>query len=304
MNRRRLAEQAITEELLSIEIEVEVSVLCRQHAHDAGNRADGAGQVFCDDAGRLSQHASELKCDRDSEIPQRPRWWDLDREGWNLRQVESMPDGFGNGIVDGVLTVRLGALCHAVGRVDDLPLPGPHNRLNALAATSAALCAGATPERMARSLSTLGALPHRLETVLERGGVRYVNDSKATNIASAAMALQSFPAATVHAIVGGHDKGADFALLAADLTEHARAVYAIGEAGPRIAAALGPVLQGAVELHTFPDLATAFAAATVAADPGDTILLAPACASFDGYENFEARGRHFRALAEQYGREV
>ena len=198
------------------------------------------------------------------------------------------------------LVVRLGARSHTVGRVGDLPLPGPHNRLNGLAALAAALCAGAGPDRVAAALPSLAALPHRLETVGERDGVRFINDSKATNIASAAMALRSFPPGTVHAILGGRDKGADFTALGGDLRDRARAVYLIGEAAPRIAAALGPALAGTLRVDVFPDLAAAFSRASAAARPGETVLLAPACASFDAYAGFKERGEHFRALARQH----
>jgi UDP-N-acetylmuramoylalanine--D-glutamate ligase len=137
-------------------------------------------------------------------------------------------------------------------------------------------------------------VPHRLEEVATIRGVLYVNDSKATNVASAVVGIESFPRG-VHAILGGRGKRSDFGPLAAPLAERARAAYLIGEAAPE----LGAALAGAgVPLRECGDLAAAVAAARAAAQPGDVVLLSPACASYDQYRSFEERGDHFRALVE------
>jgi UDP-N-acetylmuramoylalanine--D-glutamate ligase len=124
-------------------------------------------------------------------------------------------------------------------------------------------------------------------------GVLYVNDSKATNVASAVVAIESFPPATVHAILGGRGKGSDYGPLARPLSDHARAAYLIGETAPDLRAALEPA---AVDLHDCGDLEAAVRAARTAARPGDVVLLSPACASYDQYTSFEERGDHFRSL--------
>jgi UDP-N-acetylmuramoylalanine--D-glutamate ligase len=123
--------------------------------------------------------------------------------------------------------------------------------------------------------------------------VTYVNDSKATNVASALVGIGSFPGG-IHVILGGQGKGADFAPLAPVVRERARAVYRIGEDAPAIGAALQDT---GVPLHASGDLERAVATARGAARPGEVVLLSPACASFDQFANFEARGDRFRELA-------
>jgi UDP-N-acetylmuramoylalanine--D-glutamate ligase len=162
-----------------------------------------------------------------------------------------------------------------------------------MAASAAALAGGTSADAVREALRSFGGVPHRLEEVAERDGVLYVNDSKATNVAAAVVGIEAFEPGTVHAILGGSLKGGGFAGLRAALAERAKAAYLIGEAAPRIAADL----EGAVPLHDAGDLATAVAQARAAAQPGDVILLSPATASYDQYENFERRGDHFRDLA-------
>jgi UDP-N-acetylmuramoylalanine--D-glutamate ligase len=200
-------------------------------------------------------------------------------------------------VEDGEIAVRLDKDVHRFGPVADLPLPGPHNLDNCLAGLAAALSLGADPGAVRPALAAFRPLPHRLEPVGERDGVRLVNDSKATNVESARMALRSFPPGRVWIILGGRDKGGDFASLAVDIKERARMVLAMGEAGPGIAAALKGPLAGSVPVQVLPGLAEAVRSATGGARAGDVILLAPACASFDAYGSFEERGEHFRRLA-------
>jgi UDP-N-acetylmuramoylalanine--D-glutamate ligase len=127
--------------------------------------------------------------------------------------------------------------------------------------------------------------------------VAFVNDSKATNVASTLVALRSY-AGGVHLIAGGRGKRQDFSALAAPVGERCRAVYLIGEATEELAQALGPAAKGGVSLHRCGELGAATIAAAGAARPGDTVLLSPACASYDQYPDFEARGEHFRELVE------
>jgi UDP-N-acetylmuramoylalanine--D-glutamate ligase len=176
----------------------------------------------------------------------------------------------------------------------DIRLRGAHNRENAMAAAAAALARGWHRDAVVRALAGFAGVPHRLEEVAERDGVLYVNDSKATNVASASVGIEAFESG-VHAILGGSLKGEGFAGLRGPLERHATAAYLIGQA----AEPLARDLEGTVPLHRSGDLATAVAAARAAAKPGDVVLLSPACASFDQYPSYEARGDHFRRLVSE-----
>ncbi len=170
-------------------------------------------------------------------------------------------------------------------------LQGAHNAQNALAAINAAQVLGVAEPAISAALASFSGLPHRMQTVAERGGVRFVNDSKATNPESAAPALGSFE--RIHWILGGRAKGDDLAACAPQL-EHVVHAYAIGEAGPRLAA----WLEGRVPVTVSGTLDTAVAAAAAAARPGEVVLLSPACASFDQFRDFEARGEAFARAVE------
>ncbi|HET9105279.1 MAG TPA: UDP-N-acetylmuramoyl-L-alanine--D-glutamate ligase [Solirubrobacteraceae bacterium] len=176
----------------------------------------------------------------------------------------------------------------------EISLPGAHNRDNAMAAAAACLARGIEPEAVASGLRSFRGVAHRLEPVAVRDGVAFVNDSKATNVASTLVALRSY-AGGVHLIAGGVGKGQDFSPLSPVVAERCAAVYLIGEAGPEIGRALRP---SGVPRRTSETMARALGAAAAAARPGDTVLLSPACASFDQYTDFEARGDAFRALVE------
>jgi UDP-N-acetylmuramoylalanine--D-glutamate ligase len=179
----------------------------------------------------------------------------------------------------------------------ELALLGEHNVDNAMAAAAAALAMGIAPEAVRDGLRSFAGVPHRLERVAERGGVLYVNDSKATNVAAARTALQAFEDG-VHAILGGRPKGESFAPLVEPVAERCRACYLIGEAAAELERELAPA---GVELGRAGGLRSAVELATASASPGEVVLLAPACASFDAYPDFEARGEHFRALVEGLG---
>ena len=173
----------------------------------------------------------------------------------------------------------------------DIRLRGRHNVENAMGASAAALASGVPPEPVASALRTFAGVPHRLEEVGTVGGVLYVNDSKATNVASARRAIESFEGG-VHAILGGSLKGGDFEGLREPVAERCRACYLIGEAAERLA----EDLAGTVPLHRCGDLETAMRAAVAGAEPGEVVLLSPACASFDQFRDYEERGERFRAL--------
>jgi UDP-N-acetylmuramoylalanine--D-glutamate ligase len=151
---------------------------------------------------------------------------------------------------------------------------------------------GVPDDAIAQALRTFAGVPHRLEEVAERDGVLYVNDSKATNVASAIVGIEAFEGG-VHAILGGSLKGGGYTGLRAPLSERAKAAYLIGEAADRIAADL----EDTVPLHRSGTLEQALADARAAAEPGDVILLSPACASFDQFRDYEQRGDTFRRLA-------
>jgi UDP-N-acetylmuramoylalanine--D-glutamate ligase len=179
---------------------------------------------------------------------------------------------------------------------DPLPaeplIPGAHNRENAAAATAAARAAGVGDEAIATALRTFPGVPHRLELVLESNGVRYVNDSKATNTAAARRGVGAYDA-PLRLILGGSLKGEDFGPFARELPPTVSSIYLIGEAADELAAALDAAGRSYVRAGT---LAHAVALAAADANPGDVVLLSPACASYDQFDNFERRGDAFRAL--------
>jgi UDP-N-acetylmuramoylalanine--D-glutamate ligase len=173
-------------------------------------------------------------------------------------------------------------------------LRGPHNRANTACAIAVARVLGAEEAGAAEALAGFAAPAHRLEEVRELRGVRYVDDSKATNVEATLQALSSFDA-PLHVILGGSLKGADFVPLAAPLARRASAVYLIGEAAP----ALRRAFAGSdIELVDSGTLARAVAIAAAVAAEGDVVLLSPACASYDQFRDYEERGERFRELVE------
>jgi UDP-N-acetylmuramoylalanine--D-glutamate ligase len=182
----------------------------------------------------------------------------------------------------------------------DDPLPaapmlrGEHNRENAAAATAAARATGVEDAAIAEALTTFPGVPHRLEPVGEVRGIRFVNDSKATNVAAARRALAAYEDEQVHLILGGSLKGEDFGPLAAAIGPNVADVHLIGEAARPLEEALG-TRRG----HDDKTLERAVAHAVRQARPGQVVLLSPACASYDQFENFEQRGDVFRGLVAQ-----
>jgi UDP-N-acetylmuramoylalanine--D-glutamate ligase len=184
--------------------------------------------------------------------------------------------------------------------VHDLQLRGRHNYENVMAAALIAESVGATPEQIAGAASTFAPVEHRLEFVRTLAGVSYYNDSKATSVDATLKAIAAFDGG-LWLVLGGKDKDSDYSVLREPLRAKARAALLIGAAAPKIAKHLGdsvPIIQAGT-------LAAAVDRASRSAAPGDTVLLAPACSSFDQFDNFEQRGRAFKdlvnALAEGNG---
>jgi UDP-N-acetylmuramoylalanine--D-glutamate ligase len=178
-------------------------------------------------------------------------------------------------------------------QADELALPGPHNLLNAMAAFALAVTQAPDPGALLGGLREFGGLPHRLETVALEGGVRWVNDSKATNVDSMRVALESFDGPLL-LIAGGRDKAGPFEDLASLAAARVTRLIAIGEAAQRIRGA-----WPAVPSETAADLAAAIDRARALAVPDAVVLLSPGCASFDMFKNYEDRGDRFRALVRE-----
>jgi UDP-N-acetylmuramoylalanine--D-glutamate ligase len=173
--------------------------------------------------------------------------------------------------------------------VAEVPLKGAHNVENVLAAVCAARLAGVPSESIRKTVKAFHAVEHRLEWVKTVGGVEYYNDSKATNVDATMKAVASFPRG-IHLILGGKDKDSDYTLLADLLRERVDAVYTIGSAAEKIEREL----RGVVKMVQAGTLESAVSSAAASAKAGDVVLLAPACSSFDQFENYEHRGRVFR----------
>lgn len=183
-------------------------------------------------------------------------------------------------------------------RRSDIGLRGDHNVENVLAAAAAACLAGVPPEAIASGVRSFAGVEHRLEFVAEINGVAFFNDSKATNVDAALKALDAFTGRLL-VILGGKDKGGDFTVLAPALRAHARGVLLVGAAAEKIEAQL----RGVVPIVPAGTLDRAVRLAFEQARSGDTVLLAPACASFDQFENFEHRGRVFKQLVRELEQE-
>jgi UDP-N-acetylmuramoylalanine--D-glutamate ligase len=182
---------------------------------------------------------------------------------------------------------------------DELPaepsIPGRHNRENAAAAVAAARAAGIREDAIAAGLRSFAGVEHRLELVAERGGVRFVNDSKATNTVAARTGIAAFDE-PLHLILGGSLKGESFDELARDIAARGQVLpLLIGEASEQLAAALDRAGVAYVQAGTLDD---AVRLAAARSRPGEVVLLSPACASYDQFENFERRGEEYRRLVQ------
>jgi UDP-N-acetylmuramoylalanine--D-glutamate ligase len=179
-------------------------------------------------------------------------------------------------------------------KLEDIPLAGSHNVENVLAASAAARLAGAAAKAIAKGVQSFAGVEHRLEFVSEIGGVRYYNDSKATNVDATLKAIDAFPG-RILVILGGKDKGSDYTVLQKPLREKAILALLIGAAAEKIE----KQIAGSVALERAETLERAVETASHAARRGDVVLLAPACASFDQFQNYEHRGRVFKDLVRQ-----
>jgi UDP-N-acetylmuramoylalanine--D-glutamate ligase len=235
-------------------------------------------------ANQLDRDAALLNAD-DPEItkrmPSRPHIY------WFSRQKRVAEGAF---VRDGQIFFRAEGAEVPLARRDQISLRGEHNVENVLAACAAAYLAGAAPAAIASGVQTFRGVEHRLEFVAEIGGVSFYNDSKATNVDAALKAIEAFPG-PVLVILGGKDKGSPYTPLREPLQGRARLAILIGAAAEKIAAELA----GAVPVEQAGTLDRAVGLAFERAQPGDTVLLAPACSSFDQFENYEQRGRVFKA---------
>jgi len=178
-------------------------------------------------------------------------------------------------------------------KVSEIPLKGAHNLENVLAGVSIGALVGCQPDQIRDAVHNFRAVEHRLEFVLKVAGVDYYNDSKATNVDATMKALESFPA-NIHLILGGKDKGSDYTVLNDLLRQRVKRVYTIGAAAAKIESQI----SGAAEIAASQTLENAVRRASELAQPGDIVLLAPACASFDQFQNYEHRGRVFKEVVQ------
>ena len=184
-----------------------------------------------------------------------------------------------------------------VMQVSEIPLKGAHNLENVLAAVCAGALMGCAAEKIRQAVRDFKAVEHRLEFVTTIRGVDYYNDSKATNVDATIKALESFPA-NIHLILGGKDKGSDYTVLNDLLRQRVKRVYTIGAAAAKIESQIAPSKSGGPEIVHAETLENATRTASAVAQPGDVVLLAPACASFDQFKNYEHRGKAFKEIVQ------
>jgi UDP-N-acetylmuramoylalanine--D-glutamate ligase len=211
---------------------------------------------------------------------------------WFSRQKEVEQ---GTWVRDGAIVFRDNAGQKEIMLVSEIPLKGAHNLENVLAAVCMSAVMGCTPEKIRQAVRDFKAVEHRLEFVATIGGVDYYNDSKATNVDATIKALESFPA-NIHLILGGKDKGSDYSVLNDLLRQRVKRVYTIGAAAAKIESQIISAKNGGPELVHAETLENAIRKAHAVAQPGDVVLLAPACASFDQFKNYEHRGQVFKEI--------
>jgi len=207
---------------------------------------------------------------------------------WFSRKKEVQQGAY---LRDGRLLFRDAKQQHEIMQASEIPLKGAHNVENAMAAICVGALMGCEAERIRAAVQNFKAVEHRLEFVATIRGVEYYNDSKATNVDATIKALESFPA-NVHLILGGKDKDSDYSLLNDLLQKRVKRVYTIGSAAEKIESQVGTV----VEIDRSGTLEAALRHAAAIAQSGDVVLLAPACASFDQFQNYEHRGRVFKEV--------
>jgi UDP-N-acetylmuramoylalanine--D-glutamate ligase len=206
---------------------------------------------------------------------------------WFSRQKEVEEGAW---VRDGNIVFRDSRGQREILQVSEVPLKGAHNLENVLAAVSAGVLMGCPPGKIRRAVHDFKAVEHRLEFVATIHGVDYYNDSKATNVDATIKALESFPA-NIHLILGGKDKGSDYGVLNDLIRQRVKRVYTIGAAAAKIESQV----KGA-EIVRAETLENAIRKAHAAAESGDVVLLAPACASFDQFKSYEHRGRVFKEM--------
>ena len=216
---------------------------------------------------------------------------------WFSRQKEVKQGAW---VRDGNILFRDGrdaqkTLQREIMQVSEIPLKGAHNLENVLAAVCAGALMGCAPEKIRQAVRDFKAVEHRLEFVATIRGVDYYNDSKATNVDATIKALESFPA-NIHLILGGKDKGSDYSVLNDLLRQRVKRVYTIGAAAGKIESQIKNV-----EVVHAETLENALRKANAVAVPGDVVLLAPACASFDQFKNYEQRGQVFKEIVRGLG---
>lgn len=214
---------------------------------------------------------------------------------WFSRQKEVQQGAW---VLDGNILFRDGAQQREIMLVSEISLKGAHNLENVLAAVCAGALMGCAPGKIRQAVREFKAVEHRLEYVATIRGVDYYNDSKATNVDATIKALESFPA-NIHLIVGGKDKGSDYTLLNDLLRQRVKRVYTIGAAAAKIESQI----KGVEVVHA-DTLENALRKANAVAEPGDVVLLAPACASFDQFKNYEQRGQVFKQIVRTLSAEV
>ena len=210
---------------------------------------------------------------------------------WFSRKNEVRQGAF---VRDGRILFRDPAGQREIMLVSEIPLKGTHNLENVLAAVCAGKLSGCNSEVIAEAVRNFKVVEHRLEYVATIRGVEYYNDSKATNVDATIKALESFPA-NIHLILGGKDKGSDYTVLNDLLRQRVKRVYTIGAAAQKIESQV----KGAAEIVHAESLDSAVQRASASAQPGDIVLLAPACASFDQFRNYEHRGKVFKELVQR-----
>ncbi len=214
---------------------------------------------------------------------------------WFSRQKEVQQGAW---VLDGNILFREGAQQREIMLVSEIPLKGAHNLENVLAAVCAGALMGCAAEKIRQAVREFKAVEHRLEHVATIRGVDYYNDSKATNVDATIKALESFPA-NIHLILGGKDKGSDYTLLNDLLRQRVKRVYTIGAAAAKIESQI----KGVEVVHA-DTVENALRKANAVAEPGDVVLLAPACASFDQFKNYEQRGQVFKEIVRALSAEV
>lgn len=209
---------------------------------------------------------------------------------WFSREQEVTQGAYVN---EGRVLFRRASQSHEIMLVSEIPLKGSHNVENVLAGVCAGALLGCAPEKIRHAVRNFKAVEHRLEYVATIRGVEYYNDSKATNVDATIKALESFPA-NIHLILGGKDKDSDYTVLNDLLRQRVKRVYTIGAAAKKIESQI----EGAAEIVHAETLESAIKRAAANAQEGDVVLLAPACASFDQFRNYEHRGKTFKEVVQ------